>query len=105
MRKFQDIERQLKFNYAMNTANGNPNKLTEAFRIIKLPIEQVRLKASEVYQCPYRINQYKFPQEYLDFTESIDKNKSDGKSSQVTFRSQIKKIKIKSKNININSTK
>jgi hypothetical protein len=45
----------------MNTAHGNPNKLTEAFRIIKLPIEQVRLRASEVYISPYKINQYKFP--------------------------------------------
>ena len=105
MKKFQEIEKQLKFNYAMNAAHGNPNKLTEAFRIIKLPIEQVRLRASEVYQCPYRINQYKFPQEYIEYMEYIDKNKSDGISSQVTFKSQINKIKIKSKNFNLNSTK
>ena len=85
MKKFLEIEKQLKFNYAMNSAHGNPNKLTEAFRIIKLPIEQVRLRASEVYQCPYRINQYKFPQEYIEFIESRDKNRSDGKLSQVTF--------------------
>ena len=79
----------------MNTANGNPNTLTEAFRIIKLPIEQVRLKASEVYQCPYKINQYKFPQEYVDFIESKDKNKSDGKSSQATFQAKVKNFKTK----------
>lgn len=40
----------------MNHAGGNPNKLTEAFRIIKLPIEQMKLKASETYMCPFKIN-------------------------------------------------
>ena len=38
----------------MNHSKGDPNKLTEAFRIIKLPVEQMKIRSKEDYLSPYR---------------------------------------------------
>ena len=43
-------------------SNNDLSKLDAAFRMIGIPIEQMKLKANEIYVTPYKIGTFKMPQ-------------------------------------------
>ena len=57
-----EVVKHLKYNHAMVHSNNDLSKLDAAFRMIGIPIEQMKLKANEIYVTPYKIGTFKMPQ-------------------------------------------
>ncbi len=53
-------------------AHNDPSKLDAAFRMIGIPIEQMKLKANEIFVSPYKVGTFKMPQEYIDMQVAED---------------------------------